>query len=393
MAGHTGLVATLTSPLISCRQSKVPVIPGFPGFAMPNMPVPSLSHRLWLLAVAAAVSCAGSGCTTVLSTASLRDLVLGIDDRVDDSAIPTLAEPEASGGDVESDSADAERRAAAIEEAINRLSKVGELDDDARTTLVTTLQRTNQEDWPVVVEAFAESLAGAPATHVVAKADLDTGSAAGEEPSAIARGPAKEAEPEAPPASMADPMPKVPIEPDALIAPAVAVSVAPDPEPVPQPEPTPPAEPTPEPVTTSPPAPSPSLMIRNAAFASRVQAWGVLDRFEADRFRPGQEVIVYFELENLSSGESPAGHTTCIDARLRCITSTGDVVHEWKFEPIAETCRARRHDYFARYMVRIPPEAKPGIHRIELAVTDTLSGHEAVEALDLEIAPAQHAAE
>lgn len=360
---------------------------------MPIIPVLSLSHRLSLLALAAAVSCAGSGCTTVLSTASLRDLVLGIDDRVDDSAILSPPESETSEAQDESDAADAERRAAAIEEAINRLSKVGELDDDARTTLVATLQRTNQEDWPVVVEAFAESLAGAPATHVVAKADLDTGSTAGDEPPAITHGPSKEAEPEAPPSSLADRTPEVPIEPDVLIAPAVAVSVAPDPEAVPEPVPPLTVEPTPEPDITSAPAPSPPLMIRNAAFASRVQAWGVLDRFEADRFRPGQEVIVYFELENLSSGESPAGHTTCIDARLRCVTNAGAVVHEWTFEPIAETCRARRHDYFARYMVRIPSQAKPGIHRIELAVTDTLSGHEAVESLDLEIAPAQHAAE
>ena len=363
---------------------------------MPIIPVLSLSHRLSLLAFAAAVSCAGSGCTTVLSTASLRELVLGIDDRVDDSAILSLPESETSDGKAESDAADAERRAAAIEEAINRLSKVGELDDEARTTLVATLQRTNQEDWPVVVEAFAESLAGAPATHVVAKADLDTGSTAGgDEPPAIARAPATEAEPEASPSSSAETIPGVPIAPDPLIAPAVAVRVAPepDPEPVPEPEPTPTVEPTPEPVSAPTPAPSPPLMIRNASFASRVQAWGVLDRFEADRFLPGQEVIVYFELENLSSGESPAGHTTCIDARLRCVTNAGAVVHEWTFEPIAETCRARRHDYFARYMVRIPSEAKPGIHRIELAVTDTLSGHEAIESLDLEIAPAQHAAE
>jgi hypothetical protein len=119
----------------------------------------------------------------------------------------------------------------------------------------------------------------------------------------------------------------------------------------------------------------------------------VLDRFEAHRFRPGQEVIVYFELENLSSGESNAGHTTCIDSHLRCVTETGAVVHEWTFEPIAETCRARRHDYFARYVIRIPSDAKPGMHRIELAVTDTLSGQEAVETIDLEILPPQRTAE
>jgi hypothetical protein len=35
---------------------------------------------------------------------------------------------------------------------------LGRLDDAAKTTLVETLQQTAQEDWPVVVAAFAESL-------------------------------------------------------------------------------------------------------------------------------------------------------------------------------------------------------------------------------------------
>jgi hypothetical protein len=363
---------------------------------MLTMPVPSSSYRRWLLALAAAMTCAGSGCTTVLSTASLRDMVLGIDDRIDDSTTSSGNDSENSGGSEENEAADAERRAAAIEEAISRLSKVGELDDAARDTLVATLQRTNQEDWPVVVEAFAESLADTPSTHVVAKADLDTGSTPVEESPTVDVPIGTHSAPEASPSPPSETAPEVaPVAPQPT-APTVAVAVAPDPEPTPEPEPTLPAEPTPEPVGTSkpsPPSPSPDLVIRNAAFASRVQAWGVLERFASSQFRPGQEVIVYFELENLSAGESAAGHTTCIDSRLRCVTSAGDVVHEWKFEPIAETCRARRHDYFARYVIRIPADAKPGSHRLELAVTDTLTGQEAVESIDLEILAAQRASE
>jgi hypothetical protein len=362
---------------------------------MLTMPFLSLSHRLGLLALAAAMTCTGSGCTTVLSTASLRDLVLGIDDRIDDSTASSETESENSGGGEENEAADDERRAAAIEEAISRLSKVGELDDAARDTLVATLQRTNQEDWPVVVEAFAESLADMPSAHVVAKANLDAGSTPMDESPAIETEQPMESVTEVPSSPRPEALPEV--EPGAPqpIALVVAATVAPDPEPVPEEEPTPPAEPTPEPVATSTASPSlpPAFTIRNAAFASRVQAWGVLDRFASSQFRPGQEVIVYFELENLSAGESAAGHTTCIDSRLRCLTSSGDVVHEWTFEPIAETCRARRHDYFARYVIRIPSEANPGSHRLELAVTDTLSGKQAVESIDLEILPAQRAPE
>ena len=303
---------------------------------------------------------------------------------MDDGSVASQPESGSSADDAGDDEADAERRAAAIEEAISRLSKVGELDDAARTTLVATLQRTDQEDWPVVVDAFAESLASAPTPHVVAKADLDTASVSGEASSTAASDEPPPPEPAAETAASVGPR-DPPVEPAPREEVPAMATIAPEPpvEPAPAPAQASVPEATPPPAAETPLPPA--LAIRNASFATRVHAWGVLDRFDADRFRPSQEVIVYFELENLSAGESAAGHTTCIDSRLRLVTDAGASVHEWTFEPIAETCRARRHDYFARYMIRIPSDAKPGRHRVELTVTDTLSGHEAVESVDLEI--------
>jgi len=132
--------------------------------------------------------------------------------------------------------------------------------------------------------------------------------------------------------------------------------------------------------------PPPAFTVRNACFAQRVQGWGVVDRFSVNRFRPGQEVIVYFELDQLSAGESPAGHTTCIDTTLTLLDGSGRVLHDWAFEPIAETCRARRHDYFARYVIRIPDGVPPGECRLAVAVVDTLAGVTAHESLAIEIA-------
>lgn len=377
---------------------------------MPSMSVSPVSRRIWPLALAAIAACAGGGCTTVLSTASLRDFVLGIDDRIDDSTLSSPADESAPTGSEGTDAADAERRVAAIEEATSRLSKLEGLDDAARATLVATLQRTDQEDWPVVVDAFAESLASSPAPHVVAKADLDTASerdrTTASPPHAVPTKSPEDTmgetsrEPDAEQAATQVPAPTgtqapapLALAPAPPVAAPIALAVATTVAPIPEAEPAPEPEVTPSPATSAPattlpatlPPPAPTLTIRNASFASRVQAWGVLDRFAADRFRPGQEVIVYFELENLSAGESEAGHTTCIDSRIRLVTAEGDTVHEWTFEPIAETCRARRHDYFARYVIRIPAEAKPGRHRIELGVTDTLSGQLAVEAVDFDV--------
>ena len=91
------------------------------------------------------------------------------------------------------------------------------------------------------------------------------------------------------------------------------------------------------------------------------------------------------ELDDLSSSRSADGHTTCIDAALRLVSPSGRLVHEWNFEPIAETCGSRRRDYFARYVVRIPDSAPPGDCRVEVTITDTLADRTATATLPLEI--------
>jgi hypothetical protein len=236
-----------------------------------------------------------------------------------------------------------------------------------------TLQRTQQEDWPVVVEAFADSLESAAtasaaaqrvveraqppmgaASHVVAKADLD--------------------EATSPPPAAPEPLVIEPIQPTGQPAPLPTEAAA--------------AASAPEPLESATPPAVAKFEVRNACFASRVQAWGVVERFPDQRFRPGQELIVYFELGNLSAGESSAGHTTCIDASLKLLDNAGRVVHDWSFEPIAETCVAKRHDYFARYVIRIPETAAAGACRLDVDVVDTLAGTAARASLPLEIAVA-----
>jgi hypothetical protein len=354
------------------------------------MPAPHVEHpfmngsvgsiRATWAAMLAAVVVTTSGCTSAISTAYLRDTFWDLPDHAaaEEPQADATADAEGLPAVEISDTvaADEERREAAIDEAVARLAKIGALDPAARATLIETLQRTQQEDWPVVVEAFASSLAAASlppraieqheadehddapapvvtASHTVAKADLDEASTA----------PAPAPEPETPPAE-----PTVP--------PSAPQAIAPTPS-APEPD---------DQAQQIMAAPAPSLAVRNACFATRVQAWGMVDRFQAARFRPGQEVIVYFELDNLSSGRSAAGHTTCIDASLTLVAADGTTVRDWSFEPIAETCPSQRRDYFARYVIRVPESAATGAFRLDIDVVDTLAGTTAKASLPLEIA-------
>jgi hypothetical protein len=143
-----------------------------------------------------------------------------------------------------------------------------------------------------------------------------------------------------------------------------------------------------QPAATTPDMPDPpALTVRNASFVSRVRGWGVVERFPEAVFRPGQDVIVYFELDPLTARRSSSGHTTSVDTDFRLLDSEGRQIGEWDFEPIDDTCPAPRRDYFARYFIRIPEEATPGSYRLELMVTDLVAGMSSRTHLDLEVRP------
>ena len=338
-----------------------------------------------LLAIALTTMLTGvTGCTSALTTASLRGLPWDTADKQADVADETAAVA-ADSDSKESDDTEAPvdhdaRRAAAIEEAIARLSKVGCLDEQTQATLMATLQNTATEDWPVVVAEFAAALTKAStdttAAHVVAKVDI----AAPAPVSAPVPSLSSDATPEPAPAHE----PAAAPEPVAAATDITAAPTAdPDASPAPEPAETAAVPPASEPATAAEPAPG--VSIRTACFASRVQAWGVFDRFPADRFSPGQEVIVYVELDDLAATTAADGHTTCIDAALRLVAADGRTLTDWNFEPIAETCASRRRDYFARFVVRIPETATAGRAHVALTVTDTLAGKTVETTLPLEI--------
>lgn len=323
---------------------------------------------------------AATGCTSALTTASLRGLPWDTADKkaaADDETAAVAADDDSSESDDTEAPVDHDaRRAAAIEEAIARLSKVGSLDEQTQATLMATLQNTAPEDWPVVVAEFATALTKAggetAAAHVVAKAELSQSAPAPLPTAETAPEPDTTSEPVAAPEPPTPPIEVTgPTKADVPDGAAPVVTAAPDPLPEPD------AETAVEPARTA--------SIRTACFASRVQAWGVFDRFPADRFTPGQEVIVYVELDDLAATTAADGHTTCIDAALRLVAADGRTLADWNFEPIAETCASRRRDYFARFVVRIPETAAAGRSHVALAITDTLAGKTVETTLPLEI--------
>jgi len=363
-------------------------------------------RNVWLPLAAVVSIAASAGCTSVISSAYLREAWL---DAVEHAAETTSAakakatDTDAADTDPTLDTANlaSERSAGerldragrrnrssgndepetaappmfatlddALADADRRLVQVGGLSTAARAMLVETLAGMPKQDWPVVIEEFAAvlaatSTAGAaqPATQAVSFESDESGESALPEAVMNASGAAS----------------PVDVAVVATVAPA-QFAATPPPAPFPS-----------ESVSTADqnePAPIASpvgLSVQNACFVSRVRGWGVVDRFETRRFHRGQELIVYFELDQLESVASDSGHTTRINTVLRLVGDDGRRIHEWTFEPLEETCRAQRRDYFARYLLTVPESAPIGACRLEVVVSDAIAGRTAHAALPLDI--------
>ena len=303
------------------------------------------------------------GCTTLLSAGGLQEAFQ------DASDIPAMADydtPPDSEGEVVSDDADdvaatsgakpvdPAAAEAALDEAFAQLAASGLLSAATEDALTAAVEGAPPQDWPDIIDAFVATIEATPAPQRTVMRPVDE--------------PVDEPAPAQ--ASAAQP------EPTTAAASEPAAESAAEQEPALPTEPAPAAE---------PPA-APHLAVVNPCFASRVRGWGAVDRFDSRRFQPGQELIVYFELEDLAGDESPEGHTTRIDTTLQLVADDGRRLHEWRFEPLQETCRAPRRDYFARYVLKIPADLPAGACRLDLAVTDTVAHATAHASLPLEIA-------
>lgn len=114
------------------------------------------------------------------------------------------------------------------------------------------------------------------------------------------------------------------------------------------------------------------LDVRNVAFCSQVDSYGIFKRVNAgaDEFQAGQEVLLYAEIENFSSKAQPEGFHTSLASRYEIANEQGEVVARHEFPPLEETCRNVRRDFFLQHRMWIPKNLPRGRYRLRLVLTD-----------------------
>jgi hypothetical protein len=116
-----------------------------------------------------------------------------------------------------------------------------------------------------------------------------------------------------------------------------------------------------------------SLVVRNMSFCTDVSSYGVYSRFERDEFKPGQEVLLYAEIENFKSESTAKGYHTALASSYRIFDSRGQQVDEQQFALTEEHCQNARQDFFIRYFLWMPKRAYDGKYTLQLSIEDTLN--------------------
>ncbi|MCE9604387.1 MAG: hypothetical protein K8U03_05715 [Planctomycetia bacterium] len=116
-----------------------------------------------------------------------------------------------------------------------------------------------------------------------------------------------------------------------------------------------------------------TLAVRSLAFCTEVSSYGVYERFKEYRFKAGQPLILYSEVENFRSEESAKGFHTALRSSYQILDPQGRRVAENDLALTEEFCQNERRDYFIRYFLSVPERIYDGKYTLQLTIVDTLS--------------------
>ncbi len=117
---------------------------------------------------------------------------------------------------------------------------------------------------------------------------------------------------------------------------------------------------------------SSALVVRNLAFSNDIQGFGAYRSYTENKFTPGQEVLLYAEIENFTSEATPSGYVTSLSCGCQIFDSRGQRVaqHEFKIE---DHCRNQRRDFYIDVDLYMPKRIYNGLHSLQLTVEDLKS--------------------
>ena len=113
-----------------------------------------------------------------------------------------------------------------------------------------------------------------------------------------------------------------------------------------------------------------SLEVRSLAFCTEIESYGQITPFSGNRFNPGQQVILYCEIENFTVKKVDAGYETHLQGSYDVYDGKNEKVFSQVLPADQQVSANYLRDYFIAYQMYLPSELSPGTYRLQLTMED-----------------------
>lgn len=115
------------------------------------------------------------------------------------------------------------------------------------------------------------------------------------------------------------------------------------------------------------------LVISKPILCKKVHNFGNYEEFDEYRFRSGDGVVVYWEVENFQSVSSRKGFRTSMDATFEIYDTAGKKRHESQHPFTDDYCERKRTDYFNAVLFQFPEDLGAGDYILKVILHDKTS--------------------
>ena len=113
-----------------------------------------------------------------------------------------------------------------------------------------------------------------------------------------------------------------------------------------------------------------NLQVSPPIFCTQVDGFGATHRFDKYCFKPEQQVLLYCELDHVTSQRVREGYESKIRGTYEIRDSQGKRIVEQILPMEPDVCSSPRRDYFLVYMIYMPPNVESGKYELILSMED-----------------------
>ncbi len=113
-----------------------------------------------------------------------------------------------------------------------------------------------------------------------------------------------------------------------------------------------------------------NLLVSPPVFCTQVDGFGATHKFDKNCFKPEQQVLLYCELEHVTSQRVREGFESRIRGTYEIRDSQGKRIVEQILPMEPDVCSSQRRDYFLVYMIYMPPNIESGKYELVLSMED-----------------------